>query len=200
MINYYKKFEKITETLGSDEKPTLLLHSCCAPCSSASLETVLPHFDVDLFYYNPNITNRSEYEYRLSEEKRFVSEFCPKVKVFEGEYEPERFYLVAEGLEGEKEGGARCLKCYELRLKETAVFAKKHGYEFFASTLSVSPYKNSDALNQIGYSIQQEIGVKYLPTDFKKKNGYHRSIELSKEYGLYRQNYCGCEFSLRRDR
>ncbi len=198
MINYYQEFLKITEELAKlGKKPKLLLHACCAPCSSSSLERVENIFSTDVFFFNPNITKKEEYDLRLSEIKSFLSRAHSDVKLIVGNFNPELFYAAVRGLEGEKEGGARCFLCYELRLRETAKQAKLLGYDYFASTLSVSPYKNADKLNEIGQKIGQELEVAYLPTDFKKNDGYKRSIELSKEYGLYRQNYCGCEFSIR---
>ncbi len=193
-INYDKEFSAYTEKLTKKER--LLLHACCAPCSSAVLERVTPYFDVTLYFYNPNITDKNEYDYRLKELYRFVSEvYGDKVKIEEGEYEPEKFYLLSRGKENIPEGGERCFCCYKDRLLETAKRAKVGLYDCFCTTLTVSPYKNAEKLNEIGKSLEDEYGVKFLPSDFKKRQGYVRSIELSKEYGLYRQNYCGCEFS-----
>lgn len=193
-VNYDKLFKDYVSSLSG--KKRLLLHACCAPCSSSVLERVTPYFDVTLFFYNPNITDSKEYEYRLSELHRFVSAvYGDKVKILEGEYNAERFYNLAKGLESLPEGGSRCFNCYYDRLMETAKTAKVGLYDCYCTTLSVSPYKNADKLNEIGQQISKEIGVDFLPSDFKKGQGYVRSIELSKEYGLYRQNYCGCEFS-----
>lgn len=175
----------------------MLLHSCCAPCSSAALEAVEGFFSVSVFYYNPNITSRAEYELRLDEQKKFLSAAHEGVGLIEGEYEPSRFYEIAEGLEAEPERGLRCQACYRLRLMRTAEEAKRLGFGYFATTLTLSPLKNAEAINRIGCEAASAAGVKYLPTDFKKNDGYKRSIELFKEYGLYRQNYCGCEFSKR---
>lgn len=194
MINYDKEFTSYVEKLNKKER--LLLHACCAPCSSSVLERVTPFFDVTLFFYNPNITDKEEYDYRLSELYRFVSAvYGDKVKILEGEYNPDVFFDFAKGKENLKEGGARCFSCYTERLLETAKTAKVGLYDCFCTTLTVSPYKNAEKLNEIGLKFSKEIGVNFLPSDFKKKQGYVRSIELSKEYGLYRQNYCGCVFS-----
>lgn len=193
-VNWDKLFKDYVASLSG--KKRLLLHACCAPCSSSVLERVTPYFDVTLFFYNPNITDKNEYEYRLSELHRFVSAvYGDKVKILEGEYNAEKFYDLAKGLEDLPEGGNRCFNCYYDRLFETAKTAKVGLYDCYCTTLSVSPYKNADKLNEIGQQISKEIGVDFLPSDFKKGQGYVRSIELSKEYGLYRQNYCGCEFS-----
>lgn len=193
-INYDLEFQKYVDGLSGKQR--LLLHACCAPCSSSVLERVTPYFDVTLFFYNPNITDKKEYDYRLSELYRFVNAvYGDKVKITEGEYALERFYELSKGKEGLPEGGERCFLCYNDRLLETAKTAKAGLYDCYCTTLSVSPYKNAEKLNLIGNKIGEDLGVKFLPSDFKKKQGYVRSIELSKEYGLYRQNYCGCEFS-----
>ena len=193
-VNYDKAFN---ETIGAlVEKKRLLLHACCAPCSSAVLERVVPYFDVTLYFYNPNITERDEYELRLSELKRFVLKaYGGAMEIIDGGYDPEVFFAFSKGLEKEREGGARCGVCYLERLGKTAELAKSGGYDYFCTTLSVSPYKDADKLNQIGGALAEKVGVNYLFSDFKKQQGYVRSIELSKEYGLYRQNYCGCVFS-----
>ncbi len=192
--NYDKIFEKITSQLA--DKKRLLLHACCAPCSSSVLERVTPYFDVSLYFYNPNVTSEEEYILRLNELKRFVGEvYGEGVKVINGDYDTEKFYALSKGREELPEGGARCKDCYGLRLRETARRAKEGSFDYFCTTLSVSPYKNAEYLNAIGEGLQGEFGVPYLFSDFKKKQGYVRSIELSKEYGLYRQNYCGCAFS-----
>ncbi len=175
---------------------TLLLHSCCAPCSSSCLEKVTKHFKTDIFYYNPNITDKSEYDKRLLEQIEFCKKvYLDKVGVIRGDYDKEEFLKAIKGYESDKEGGNRCKICYLLRLEETAKMAKQKGYDYFTTTLSVSPYKNANWLNEIGESLAEKYGVGYLYADFKKENGYLRSIELSKEHNLYRQNYCGCEFS-----
>jgi hypothetical protein len=177
----------------------LLLHVCCAPCSSHVLETLENLYEITAYFYNPNITENREYVKRISELKRFVSEaeFAKNVKVAEGEYEPQRFFEMSKGLEDEPERGRRCYKCYELRMRRAAEYAKENGYDIFTTTLSISPHKNAAWLNEIGERLSSEIGIEYLYSDFKKKNGYARSIELSREYNLYRQNYCGCIYSRR---
>ncbi len=198
--NFQKELDALTGRLQAEEKvPTLLLHACCAPCSSYCIEYLSEYFHVTVFYYNPNITSSAEYQKRVSEEKRFIREFPAKypVSLIEGAYEPQRFEEMSEGLEEEPEGGARCVKCYRLRLEETARFAKSRGFDYFTTTLSISPLKKSPVLNAIGQALEKQYGVSYLYSDFKKKNGYRRSVELSREYGLYRQNYCGCRFSVR---
>ncbi len=193
-INYDNEFLNYVKNL--DGKKKLLLHACCAPCSSSVLERVAPYFDVALFFYNPNITDKEEYDYRLSELYRFVNAvYGERVKIIEGEYNPDKFFELAKGKEDLPEGGSRCFSCYEDRLYETAKVAKVGLYDCFCTTLSVSPYKNAEKLNAIGEKISKQVGVDFLPSDFKKRQGYVRSIELSKEYGLYRQNYCGCVFS-----
>lgn len=197
-INYSKETEKIIESNKREQKlPSLLLHGCCAPCSSACLEYLNKYFDITLFYYNPNISPKSEFDKRLYEAQRLISEmpFENDVKIIEGEYDYNAFLGIAKGLENVPEGGERCFKCYALRLEETAKQAKKLGFDYFCTTLSISPLKNSQKINEIGYEIEKKYGVKWLPSDFKKKEGYKRSIELSKEYNLYRQNFCGCVFS-----
>ncbi|MBQ7453015.1 MAG: epoxyqueuosine reductase QueH [Clostridia bacterium] len=177
----------------------LLLHSCCGPCSSACIERLLAEteYEITVFYYNPNIYPESEYLHRKSEQIRLIGELNnQKVKFLDCDYEPQEFERCALGLENEKEGGARCPKCFALRLSKTAQKAKELGYDAFATTLTVSPHKNAQQITEIGNQISTEVGVAYLPYDFKKKEGFKRSIELSKEYNLYRQNYCGCRFSL----
>lgn len=196
--NYQKELEKLIEKQQRDgEKPSLLLHSCCAPCSSYVLEYLAPYFNICDFYYNPNISPKQEYEDRKEELVRLISEMglSAKVTFLEGVYQPEDFFSVAKGLEELPEGGERCFKCYEMRLRESAKIAAEQGAEYFATTLTISPLKNAQKLNEIGERLAEEFGVKYLPSDFKKKNGYKRSVELSAQYGLYRQNYCGCVFS-----
>ncbi len=184
---------------GGTPTPSLLLHACCAPCSSYVLEYLARYFSITLFYYNPNISPEEEYRKRLAEVRRLLAELPVKypVSLLEGKYDPQRFFAMAKGLESEPEGGARCALCYGLRLREAAEAAKAGGFEWFTTTLSVSPYKNAEKLNAIGAELEKEYGVRYLPSDFKKRGGYQRSIELSRVYGLYRQNYCGCVFSLR---
>ncbi len=197
-INYQLKLEEIIKNIPTGQKPSLLLHSCCGPCSSYVLEYLNSYFDITVFYYNPNITSEEEYQMRVKEQKRLISLAYPNVSFIEGKYEPEVFMEMSKGFEEEPEGGARCTKCYYLRMHETAQKAKELKFDFFTTTLSVSPYKDSERLNQIGIQLEQQYGISYLYADFKKKNGYKRSIELSNKYHLYRQNYCGCEFSKRR--
>lgn len=192
MENYNLKMEKIIEA-HNGEKPTLLLHSCCAPCSSSVLERLVENFKVTVFYYNPNIDAFEEYQTRVQEQLRLCKTFG--VEIITSEHCKQDFISAVKGLENEKEGGSRCAVCFKLRLVKTAEFAKQKGFDYFATTLTVSPLKNASLINAIGEEIGREIGVKYLPSDFKKKGGYLRSIELSKQYDLYRQNYCGCEFS-----
>ena len=192
--NYDLQFDNIVK--GLEVKKWLLLHACCAPCASSVLERVTPYFDVTIYFYNPNITDRSEYLHRYNELLRFVSiVYGDKIKVIDGGFEPQPFIEAARGLEDEPERGLRCDKCFYLRLKKTAELAKVGLYDYYCTTLSVSPHKNAQLLNELGFKIEQEELVKWLPSDFKKKQGYVRSIELSKEYDLYRQNYCGCVFS-----
>lgn len=197
-INYQRELEKIIENNG-DKKPKLLLHSCCAPCSSYVLEYLSQYFDITVFYFNPNISPAEEYEKRVNEVKRLISEMpaCAGVKFIEGRYEPSEFFEAAKGLENAPEGGERCLKCFKLRLGEAARCAAENGADYVCTTLTISPLKNAENLNRIGEEEAQKYGVKWLPSDFKKKNGYKRSIELSNEYDLFRQNYCGCVFSKR---
>lgn len=193
-VNYDLQFDKIIKGLNS--KPSLLLHVCCAPCASSVLERLAPYFNVTIYFYNPNITEREEYQLRLNELKRFVNEvYGDTIKIIEGDFEPEAFYDASRGLEDELERGLRCTECFNLRLKSTANLAKVGLYAYYCTTLTVSPHKNAQLLNEIGYKLEQEFGVKWLPSDFKKKQGYIRSIELSKEHDLYRQSYCGCVFS-----
>ena len=192
--NYDLQFDNIVK--GLEAKKRLLLHACCAPCASSVLERVTPYFDVTIYFYNPNITDRSEYLHRYNELLRFVNiVYGDKIKVIDGGFEPRPFIEAARGLEDEPERGLRCDKCFYLRLKKTAELAKVGLYDYYCTTLSVSPHKNAQLLNELGFKIEQKELVKWLPSDFKKKQGYVRSIELSKEYGLYRQNYCGCVFS-----
>ena len=183
----------------SDKRPSLLLHACCAPCSSYVLEYLAKYFDITLFFFNPNISPQSEYEFRESELARLITQMPlpSSVKLMSGRYCPEEFYEMAKGLEMLREGEARCKKCYCLRLAEAARVAKENCFDYFTTTLSISPYKNAEWLNTIGKEEGDAAGVKYLFSDFKKKNGYKRSCQLSAEYGLYRQDYCGCEFSKR---
>lgn len=186
----------MTETVkGLGRKPTLLLHSCCAPCSSYCIEELVKFFRLTVFYYNPNIDTDEEYEKRKNEQKRFIAEFAPEVEFIGEEHESEEFYKAVKGLENEPEGGKRCRVCFALRLSKTAEKAKENGYEFFATTLTISPLKNAKVINEVGLELERTYGVKYLPTDFKKRGGYLRSTVLSQRYGIYRQDYCGCVFS-----
>ncbi len=193
-MNYDLEMEKQINHLT--DKKTLLLHACCAPCSSAVLERIAKYFDITILYYNPNITDQEEYEKRLQELEIFVRKLnLDNIKVMPGRYKPEEFFEISKGLEQEKERGRRCYKCYKLRLEETAKIADQLGFDFFTTTLSISPYKNSKWLNEIGEELNKNYQSTYLYADFKKKNGYKRSIELSKKYNLYRQDYCGCIYS-----
>ena len=197
-MNYQKELDKILLNLEREERvPRLLLHSCCAPCSSYVLEYLSRYFEITVLYYNPNIYPESEYSRRIVEQQRLIDELPAKhaISFAAGPYEKERFYEMARGLEHEKEGGERCMRCYELRLREAAELAVKGNYDYFTTTLSISPLKNAKKLNEIGMNIGGLYGVNYLVSDFKKKNGYKRSVELSKEHGLYRQDYCGCVYS-----
>lgn len=197
-MNYDIEMEKEIERI-KEERPKLLLHACCAPCSSAVLERISNYFKISILYYNPNITDEGEYQKRLEELKRFVSAFDSKkeIEVIDGRYQPEEFFEMSKGLEQEKERGKRCYLCYQMRLEETAKLAKNLDFDYFTTTLSLSPYKNSNWINEIGENLSKSYDVKFLYSDFKKKNGYKRSIELSKEYDLYRQDYCGCIYSKR---
>ena len=197
-INYQKKLDDIISQLEKNEKtPTLLLHSCCAPCSSYTLEYLSRYFKITVYYYNPNIAPEEEYQKRVSEQKRFISQLhmINEINFIEGEYRPEDFYQTIKGLERVPEGGERCFKCYRLRLENAAKLAAEKGVDYFTTTLSISPYKNATKLNEIAAELSEIYNVKNLPSDFKKKNGYKRSIELSAQYNLYRQDYCGCVFS-----
>ncbi len=212
-INYQKELDKIIERVQKEgRRPSLLMHSCCAPCSSYCMEYLSQYFDITIYYYNPNITDEEEYHHRVEEQKRLVQKF-PGVRFEEGPYDPEFFYAMAKGLERVPEGGERCFRCYELRLRQAVEAAKLGGYDYVTTTLTISPLKNSRKLNEIGQELvtgepEAEIAVvqgktagkegtalSWLPSDFKKKNGYKRSVELSAQYDLYRQNYCGCVYS-----
>lgn len=197
-INYQKKLE---ETIAKEQEagkvPSLLLHSCCAPCSSYVLEYLSNFFKITVLYYNPNISPTKEYEARVAEQARLIAELPTKypVSFLAGDYHPEEFYGAVKGLEDCPEGGDRCTVCYEMRLREAVKTAKEGGFDYFTTTLSISPLKDAERLNSIGGRLAEEYGVAYLYSDFKKKNGYKRSTELSAQYGLYRQDYCGCVFS-----
>lgn len=196
--NYQKEMDKLLAGLTEKETvPSLLLHSCCAPCSSYVLKYLTQYFHITLFYYNPNISYEEEYQKRIVEQKRLIESLPVKYPICfrQGIYEPERFYKLAKGLETCPEGGERCFLCYALRLEETAKLAKAEGFDYFTTTLSISPHKNAAKLNEIGERLSVKHNTPYLCADFKKKNGYKRSIELSKEYQLYRQDYCGCIYS-----
>ncbi len=202
--NYQKELEKILEDPAVHGK-TLLLHSCCAPCSSYVLEYLSRYFAITVFYYNPNISPAEEYETRKAEQKRLIAAYNQEINegkktgypisVLEAKYDPETFYEMAKGYEQVPEGGERCFRCYRLRLSETVKKAKEGGFSYASTTLTISPLKNAQKLNEIGEELCEGLDVSWLPGDFKKKEGYKRSIELSHEYGLYRQNYCGCIFS-----
>ena len=199
-MNYQKEMEKLVSRLQEEgQVPRLLLHSCCAPCSSYVLEYLSDYFEITVFYYNPNIFPENEYTKRILEQQTLITDMKTRhpVSFIAGTYDRARFFEMAEGLEHLKEGGERCFKCYELRLDEAARIAREGGFDYFTTTLSISPMKNADKLNEIGIEVGSKYGVSYLQSDFKKKNGYKRSIELSNEYGLYRQDYCGCEYSFR---
>ncbi len=217
--NYQKELEKIIASL--DAPRTVFLHSCCAPCSSYCMEYLRQFFDVTVFYYNPNIMNEDEYRKRVAEQQRLIDAYnqideiivttdektgaternavqkLRKIAFVEGNYDVDNYLAAIKGLENCKEGGSRCGRCFELRLRETAKVAKELGMDYFTTTLTISPLKNAQLINQIGNRIAEEMGIAFLPSDFKKNNGYLRSIELSEEYNLYRQNYCGCDFSKR---
>ena len=198
MVNYQKILDKKIEEITSNGRtPSLLLHACCAPCSSYVLEYLADFFNITIFYYNPNITEEAEYRKRVTEEQRLISQMPLKnsVSFLEGKYDPERFFEMTKGMENIPEGGERCFKCYRLRIAETADIAKEKGFDYFTTTLSISPLKNAQKLNEIGGEEAERVGVPYLFSDFKKREGYKRSIQLSAQYGLYRQNYCGCIYS-----
>ncbi len=194
--NYQLVLENIIDNI-EDKTPTLLLHSCCAPCSSYVLEYLSKYFKITILYYNPNIFPYDEYKKRLDEQIRLINELpsINPINIIDCKYDNEVYENLIKGMENEKEGGSRCHKCYKLRLEKTVQFAKNNNYDFFGTTLTVSPYKNSQVLNEIGKELEEKYKVKYLYSDFKKKEGYKRSIELSKMYNLYRQNYCGCIYS-----
>ena len=198
--NYQKILEQtIQKNEENGRVPTLLLHSCCAPCSSYCLEYLSNYFRITVYYYNPNIYPEEEYAKRTVEQQEFIRKLPAKypISFLEGVYEKEKFYEMARGLEDVKEGGERCFRCYELRLREAAKVAREHKMDYFTTTLSISPLKNAEKINEIGEELSGIYKVTHLPSDFKKKNGYKRSIELSHEHELYRQNYCGCVFSKR---
>ena len=196
--NYQLMLDReITKITKENRHPRLLMHACCAPCSSYVLEYIASVFDMTMYFYNPNISPESEFIFRGNELERLIAEMplSEKVGLIRAEYENEKFHEIAKGMERLPEGGERCFKCYELRLRHTAEFAKANGFEYFSTTLSISPHKNAQKLNEIGAKLSEEYNVPYLFSDFKKKNGYKRSCELSAQYNLYRQNYCGCIYS-----
>ena len=197
MINSYLEFKNYLNNLNN--KPSLLLHACCAPCSSHTILLLQKFFDITIYYSNDNIYPKSEYDNRLDEINRFVS-VIGNIKVIADEYNSDDFYNAVKGKENLGEKSIRCYECYKLRLKKTAIKALNGGYEYFTTTLSISPYKVEKWINEIGYNLEKEYNVKYLYSNFKKENGYQHSIELSKEYDLYRQDYCGCEYSLKERR
>lgn len=198
--NFQKKTDEYIRSLQErGERGKLLLHSCCAPCSSYCLEYLRKYFDITDYFYNPNITNTDEYEKRAGELGRLISEYnksgVDSIEYVTGRYAPEEFIQAVRGLENEPEGGLRCVKCFRLRLYETAGYAAENGFDCFTTTLTISPLKNASVLNYIGQEAAEKFGIYFLPSDFKKRGGYQRSIELSREYNLYRQDYCGCVFS-----
>ncbi len=196
--NFQRELDAVIESIDSAHPPRLLLHGCCAPCSSYVLEYLSQYFEITLFYYNPNITSHDEYLHRTEEARRLVASLSCKhpITFSEGEWDTDRFLSAVKGLESEPEGGARCQLCFRLRLDRAARKARDGGYDFFTTTLSISPLKNATLLNEIGEEVGALYGVRHLPSDFKKRGGYQRSIQLSKEYDLYRQDFCGCAFSL----
>lgn len=198
-MNYQKVLDETIKNIQSENKiPKLLIHSCCAPCSSYCLEYLSRYFSITVLYYNPNIFPREEYEYRVNEQRRFIEEFPAENKItfIEAPYTPDDFYKIASGLEKEPEGGKRCTECYRLRLEYTAKVAKELGMDYFTTTLSISPLKDADRLNSIGLELEEIYKVPYLVSDFKKRDGYKRSVELSHEYKMYRQDFCGCVYSV----
>ena len=195
-INYQQQMEGVLRALDeAGQRPRLLLHACCAPCSSATLERLAAHFDVTILYYNPNIYPPEEYRRRETELERFVRDAGYRFPVVELPYDPQAFYAAVQGLEQEPEKGARCTVCYRLRLEQTARYAAQNGFAWFCTTLSISPLKDPVRINALGQELGAQYGVRFLPSEFRKKDGYKRSLQLSTEYGLYRQDYCGCVFS-----
>ncbi len=197
-VNYQKELDKIlSEIKESDRLPKLLIHSCCAPCSSYVLEYLNPYFKITVLYYNPNISPVEEYEKRRAEQIRLINEGDWKnpIEIMDCDYEGDKYTAAVKGLENEPEGGARCRVCFGLRLDEAARLARANDFDYFVTTLSISPLKNARLLNEIGNKLGEKYGIKYLPSDFKKREGYKRSIELSRRYNLYRQNFCGCKYS-----
>lgn len=200
-MNYQKELDKLLSSISEKNKvPNILLHACCAPCSSYCIEYLSKYFNVTLFFYNPNISSDSEYDKRAQELNRFIeeTEYPNKISYIEAVYEPEEFYDTVKGYEDCAEGHERCFLCYELRLDKTARVAARGHYDYFCTTLSISPLKNAEKINEIGYKLQNKYNISWLPSDFKKKDGFKRSIKLSNEHNLYRQNYCGCVYSVRK--
>lgn len=194
-INYQLELDKIINKIeGENTTKSLLLHSCCAPCSSYVLSYLNKYFNITVFYYNPNITNKEEYLKRKQEQIRLISELpaINKINILDADYNPEKFFEISKGLENCREGGERCFKCYKLRLEATAKAAKENSFDYFCTTLTISPLKNAQKINEIGQMLGDEYQISFLPSDFKKKEGFKKSIELSSQYNLYRQNYCGC--------
>lgn len=193
----------IEKSASGAEKPSIFLHSCCGPCSTAVIERLAERYDITVFFYNPNVTNEGEYRKRFETEKQFIEAFNEnlpedrKVKLVEGEYDPEAFLRFVKGYEEEPENGARCTKCFAFRMERTAREAAEKGFPVFTTTLSVSPHKSTEKIREAGYALEKKYGLSFLDESFKKKDGFRRSVELSREYGLYRQNYCGCIFSER---
>ena len=197
-MNFQKKLEEILESIKKRETKTkLLLHACCAPCSSYVLEYLSNYFEITIYYYNPNIHPKDEYLRRINELKKFLDEFEKKnkIEIFEEHYDPTEYFNYIKGLENLGERSKRCYMCYSLRMEEAVKYAKKNSFDYFTTTLSISPYKDAQWINEIGSLLENKYNIKYLYSDFKKKNGYKRSLELSKNYGLYRQDYCGCIYS-----
>lgn len=200
-VNYQKKLDIIiSEIQNTKIKKKVMLHSCCAPCSSYVLSYLAPFFDITVLYYNPNITDKDEYEKRKKEQIRLISELLAEnpdysIDIADCDYDADTFFSMAKGLENCREGGERCFKCYTLRLNKAAEAAARGGYDYFCTTLTISPLKNTEKINEIGNQLSEKHGVSFLPSDFKKKEGFKQSIELSKKYKLYRQNYCGCIYS-----
>ena len=196
-LNFSQQMDEVLKTLG-DTRPRLLLHACCGPCSSAVLERLCRYFDITVLYYNPNTWPAEEYHRRGEELERFVAAAHPLgVTVVEDRYDPQEFYSAVAGLENEPERGSRCTVCYRLRLEQAARYAADHSFDWYCTTLSISPMKDPVRLNELGTELGRQYGVPFLPSEFRKKDGYKRSLQLSAEYGLYRQDYCGCVFSRR---
>lgn len=193
--NYNNLFKN--EVANFDKKHSILLHSCCAPCSSHVISVLKDYFDITIFYYNPNISPIQEYEKRKQEQISFIKQLDCGIKIMDCDYDNDVYEECIKGLENEKEGGARCLKCFRLRLEKTAKLASANNFDYFCTTLTVSPYKNSQVINNIGKELMNIYNVKWLYSDFKKEEGYKHSIALSKQYNLYRQDYCGCIYSIR---